>query len=94
MDKIRPIARLAEALEIPPEVWAGVPRVEMVGQLQLRVENHRGLEYYQPHRLVLRTPDGRVVVHGQDLVIAWMDQRAVLVTGQVRSVEFGGASRD
>ncbi|MCY0898766.1 MAG: sporulation protein YqfC [Firmicutes bacterium] len=90
-DKGLSVQRLTELLEIPPEVLVNVPRVEVVGHLQFRVENHRGLEQYDGHRVVLKIPDGRLIVTGQDLVIGWIDRNEVLVTGQVRSLVFKGA---
>lgn len=88
MQKGRTVSRLTQALEIPPEVLVNVPRVEVVGHLQFRIENHRGIAYYQPHRVVLNTPDGRLIVNGQDLVIGWIDRHELLVTGRVRSLVF------
>lgn len=90
MGKGRRINRLTEALEIPPEVLVNVPRVEVVGHLQIRVENHQGVEFYQPYRVVLRTSEGKLVVNGQDLLIGWIDSHELLVTGHVRSVVFRG----
>ncbi len=90
--KGRSIHRLTEILEIPPEVLVDVPRVEVVGHLQFRVENHRGLLQYERHRVVLRIPDGHLVVTGRDLVIGWIDRNELLVTGQVRSLVFKAGS--
>jgi sporulation protein YqfC len=87
-DRGRTIQRVTGMLEIPPEVLVNVPRIEVVGHLQFRVENHRGLEQYQPHRVVLRIPDGYLIVTGRELVIGWIDRNEVLVTGQVRSIIF------
>jgi len=87
-NKGRTIQRFTEILAIPPEVLVNVPRVEVVGHLQFRVENHRGVEQYDPHRVVLRIPDGRLIVTGRDLVIGWIDRNELLVTGQVRSLVF------
>lgn len=86
--KGRGVQRLTEMLEIPPEVLVNVPRVEVVGHLQFRVENHRGLVQYEPHRVVLRIPDGHLIVTGRELVIGWIDRNELLVTGQVRSLVF------
>jgi sporulation protein YqfC len=86
--KGRTIQRFTEMLEIPPEILVNVPRVEVVGHLQFRVENHRGIEQYEPHRVVLKIPDGRLVVTGRNLVIGWIDRNELLVTGQVRSLVF------
>ncbi len=91
--KGRTIQRFTEMLEIPPEILVNVPRVEVVGHLQFRVENHRGIEQYEPHRVVLKIPDGRLVVTGRDLVIGWIDRNELLVTGQVRSLVFKAGQR-
>lgn len=91
--KGRHMERFAEALAIPPEVLINVPRVEIVGHLQFRVENHRGIEQYQPHRVVIRIPDGRLVVSGRHLVIGWIDKNELLVTGEVRSLVFKEESK-
>ncbi|CAB1129625.1 Sporulation protein [Candidatus Hydrogenisulfobacillus filiaventi] len=81
-------ARLSRVLDVPPEVFLNVPRVELVGRLQLRLENHRGLEFFLPTRLVLATDEGRVLIEGRDLAIGWIDRGEVLVTGQVQAVRF------
>jgi sporulation protein YqfC len=84
--------RMAQFLEIPPEVLVNVPRVEVVGHLQFRVENHRGIERYGPDRLILRLPQGHLVVSGRRLVIGWIDRHELLVTGEVHALEFRGWS--
>ncbi|AEJ38906.1 protein of unknown function DUF1429 [Sulfobacillus acidophilus TPY] len=91
--KGKTIQRMTEILEIPPEVLVNVPRVEVVGHLQFRVENHRGIVHYHPHRVVVRLPDGQLIVAGRDLVIGWIDHQEILVTGQVRSLVFRGGRR-
>jgi sporulation protein YqfC len=88
MRRGRNLTRVAQWLEIPPEVLVNVPRIEVVGHLQFRVENHRGLEKYGPDLVVLRLSDGRLVIKGQDLVIGWIDGGEILVTGQVYSLVF------
>lgn len=88
MSKNRAVSRLTQFIEVPPEVMVNVPRIEVVGHLQFRVENHKGLETYRPNRVVLRIPDGHLIVSGNDLVIGWIDRNEVLVTGHVRSLVF------
>lgn len=88
MKKGRAMTRIAQMLEIPPEVLVNVSRIEVVGHLQFRVENHRGLEKYAPDQVILRLADGRLIVQGEDMVIGWIDRGELLVTGQVHSLVF------
>ena len=38
--------RACQALELPADLAAGVPRLELTGDSQLRMENHRGILSY------------------------------------------------
>lgn len=88
MKKGRTLHRIAQMIDVPAEVLISVPRVEVVGHLQFRVENHHGLEAYESDRIVVRTPDGRLTVTGRQLVIGWIDRNEMLVTGQVYNLAF------
>ncbi|MBX5466799.1 MAG: sporulation protein YqfC [Firmicutes bacterium] len=85
--------RVAETLEIPPEVLGGVPRVEVVGALQFRVENHRGVVAFDSSRVLVNLPDGRLLVEGRDMVIGWLDPQEIVVTGRVTAVHWVEARR-
>ena len=84
------LGRIAEFVEVPPEALLNVSRVEIVGCLQVRVENHRGVEQFRPSQIILSLPEGRIVIDGQELAIGWVDREDVLVTGQVSGVRFEG----
>ena len=44
-EKRRPglLERAAQLLDLPADALAGVPRLELVGDGELRVENHKGI---------------------------------------------------
>lgn len=82
--------RLTELLELPADVTLDLPRVLIIGQLHLTVENHRGLVEYSEERVIIGVPTGRLVVLGDDLAIGFIDANEVTVLGQIRSVRFAG----
>ncbi|MCL6561943.1 MAG: sporulation protein YqfC [Firmicutes bacterium] len=79
---------LTQALDLPPEVLGNVPRIEVVGALQFRVENHRGVIAFDPSRILLALPEGRLLVEGKNMVIGWLDPQEILVTGAVETVRW------
>lgn len=87
--------RVAEWLDLPPEALMNVPRVEVVGHLQVRITNHRGVARFGPHLVVVRVPasEGTVSVEGANLAIGWISRDELLVTGQIRHLRFGGGDR-
>ena len=80
--------RLADLFDLPRDVVLDLPRISVIGDLQLLLQNHRGLLEYLPDRVVVAMKDGRLVVRGEDLVIAGVTGEELIVTGRLHAVEF------
>jgi sporulation protein YqfC len=80
--------RLADRLELPKDVFFDLPRIVLVGNLQVSVENHRGLLSYDGKTLVLGLQSGRLIVRGQDLVVGLVGESELTVTGRVEALHF------
>ena len=85
--KERLLERTAEALELPGDVVAGLPRVELTGDRELRMENHRGILAYGSREIQIS--GGRLVVkvRGENLELRAMNAGELLITGALRGVE-------
>ena len=85
--KERLLERTAEALELPGDVVAGLPRVELTGDRELRMENHRGILTYGSQEIQIS--GGRLVVkvRGEDLELRAMNAGELLITGTLRGVD-------
>ena len=78
----------AERLEIPAFGLHGLPRLTLTGSRQLLIEQHRGLTHYSAERIELALQQGRVRLTGQNLRLVAMDKEAMLIAGEIKSVEF------
>ena len=85
--KERLLERTAEALELPGDLVAGLPRVELTGDRELRMENHRGILAYGSQEIQIS--GGRLVVkvRGENLELRAMNAGELLITGALRGVE-------
>ena len=85
--KERLLERTAEALELPGDVVAGLPRVELTGDRELRMENHRGILAYGAEEI--RISGGRLIVkvRGEGLELRAMNAGELLITGAIRGVD-------
>ncbi|MCD8335444.1 MAG: YabP/YqfC family sporulation protein [Clostridiales bacterium] len=77
----------AEALELPADVVAGAPLIELVGKRELRMENHRGILSYDPEEISISGGRLLVRVRGEGLALGAMSGESLLITGTIRSVE-------
>lgn len=74
-------------MDLPADAVAGMPLIELVGDSQLRVENHRGILAYATDEIHISAGKLAVRVRGSGLELKVMNDRELLITGRVRGVE-------
>ncbi len=81
------LARTAQTFDLPADIVAGLPRIELIGNGQLQMENHRGILSYR---------EDEVVVSGGKLLVRIVKGKSVMGTGQSdeKSAEIPRFSRD
>lgn len=65
-----------------------MPRITMIGQLQMYIENHRGVLWFSNQELRLLLTKGQLLIRGENLVIRAILPEEVLVEGIVSQVLF------
>ncbi|HHV08089.1 MAG TPA: sporulation protein YqfC [Firmicutes bacterium] len=79
--------KLAEFLEIPQDIVLDLPRLTMVGNIEITLENHRGIIEYLPERIRLALPQGELMVSGEELVLVSLAQEEVVIRGCIKRLE-------
>lgn len=81
------LEKTAQALDLPADGVAGLPHLSMIGDRELRVENHRGILAYGTEEIHIG--GGRLVirVRGNGLQLRAMNAAELLITGQIFGVE-------
>ncbi len=90
MDKNRKkeglLERTAQVFDLPGEV-VGLPRVELTGRGELRMENHRGILAYGQEEILVSGGKLLIRVRGSGLELKAMTGDELLITGTILSVE-------
>ena len=81
------LERTAEVFDLPGDVVAGLPRVELTGSRELRMENHRGILAYGSEEIHISGGKLIVKVRGTGLELKVMNARELLITGTIFSVD-------
>ncbi|MCI8328541.1 MAG: sporulation protein [Oscillibacter sp.] len=79
---------VAELFDLPADVIAGLPRLEMVGGRQLYVEHHTGLLAYTENQIDANTPAGVLRVKGERLTLLAMTAGELRIGGKIDSLEW------
>ncbi len=79
---------VAELFDLPADVVAGLPRLEMVGSRQLYVERHTGILSYSQELIDVNTSGGVLRVKGEGLTLVAMTGEELRISGSISSVEW------
>ncbi len=81
-------SELADFFELPKDILLDLPRITLLGNLRLVIENHRGLIQYDPAQIRVCLEKGEVILQGSNLNISLISGEEIVVDGQLKGVEF------
>ena len=82
------LVRASQALELPGDAVAGLPRIELLGDRELRMEYHKGILAYGTEEIHISGGKLVVRVKGAGLELKSMNPTELLITGQILSLDF------
>ena len=87
MNKARKILMDAAGyLDLPADVLAAVPKMEVTGFCEFSIEPHKGLLEYEKEQIGIETNLGKIRIVGTDLTIKLMNRNRITVSGELHSV--------
>ncbi len=74
--------------QLPPDILMDLPRITMVGQLHIYIENHRGVLRFSNQELRLRLKQGQLLIKGDAFVIKTILPEELLLEGRIDQVTY------
>ena len=84
--RLRFLERTAEVFDLPADALAGLPKLELVGDGELRVENHKGILAYGREEIHISGGIYLIKISGQDLELRAMTGIELLITGKIAQI--------
>ncbi|MEG0780446.1 MAG: YabP/YqfC family sporulation protein [Oscillospiraceae bacterium] len=82
------LTHVAELFDLPADILAGLPHLEMVGGRQLFLERHRGILAYGDKGIDINTDGAIVRVRGTALELLVITAEELRIGGSIDSIEF------
>ncbi|MGI6552084.1 MAG: sporulation protein YqfC [Bacillota bacterium] len=79
---------VVDFLEMPKDVMLDLPKITIIGDLQLFLENHRGIIEYQRERIRVKISNGELEIKGQDLLLRHLKPDEMAVEGLITGISF------
>lgn len=82
------VNRMTGALELPKDILYGEFRIRMIGNLELWVENYKGIVDYTENRIVLQGKHLCLAVQGKQLSIEYYTNEDMKITGRIHCLQY------
>ena len=84
----RILSDAAEFFDLPADLLVGLPHVEVMGDRQFYMENHRGILSYSGEEICISAEGIIVRVFGKGLELVSMSGEALRIRGDIARVEW------
>lgn len=86
IDEIK--SNFSDILELPKDIMLDLPKITLIGNLQLYIENHKGIVEYGSFRIRVNTNAGILRILGKNMVIKTIVTEEIIIVGEIESLEF------
>ena len=80
------LEKTAQMFDLPADAVAGLPRLELVGDGELRIENHQGILAYGPEEIHISGGAFLIKIAGEGLELRAMTALELLITGRIGQI--------
>ena len=80
------LERTAEVFDLPADALLGLPKLELVGDGELRVENHKGILAYGREEIHVSGGVFLIKIAGRELELRAMTGIELLITGRISQI--------
>ncbi|WP_449537021.1 sporulation protein YqfC [Ferdinandcohnia sp. Marseille-Q9671] len=79
---------ITHKMELPADVMMDLPRITMIGQLHIYIENHRGLLTFSDKEVRLLLKQGQLLIKGSSFVIKTILPEEIMLEGKIEHVQY------
>jgi len=79
---------IGKHLHLSPDVTLGLPKITIIGQIHIYIENHKGLKGFTETELQLASQNGSICIQGSGFVLKLMLPEEILLEGTIEKVFF------
>ncbi|WP_028399246.1 sporulation protein YqfC [Ectobacillus panaciterrae] len=79
---------MTKKMDLPADVLMDLPRITLIGQIHIYIENHRGLLVFSDTEVRLLLKQGQLLIKGSSFVIKTILPEELLLEGTIEQVLF------
>ncbi|MFA6940075.1 MAG: sporulation protein YqfC [Clostridiaceae bacterium] len=85
---IKAAERLSKSLDIPEDVVINIPKITIVGNNEISIENHQGVRYFQQDVIKINSKIGEIILEGDKINIIYMSKTTIVLNGNFTGISY------
>ena len=74
--------------KMPKDITLGLPLITMAGNIEITVENFKGIIEYSDETIRIKVKNGIVAIEGSKLFLTQVTSEIINITGTIRQIKF------
>lgn len=87
-NKINLKEKFTELLMLPKEIVLDLPKITLIGNEQISIENYKGIIEYDSEKMRINTGGGIIKLFGTNLEINNVTTEEIFIIGNLTNIEF------
>lgn len=80
--------KFTEVFELPKELILDLPKLTIIGNRDMMIENYKGVMEYGSARIRVNTGFGIIKITGTGLLIKEITSEDIIISGEIHALEF------
>ena len=82
------MSKIFDAIELPKDIVLGIPYFTMYGNLELIIENHKGIRCFNDELVEILSKSNIISVKGKNMSISEYTKDSIVVEGYIEQISF------
>jgi sporulation protein YqfC len=78
----------SQVIDLPPDVTLDLPRLTLIGNRKIVIENHRGLIHFSGEQMKLAINNGVLELLGNELIIRTISTDEISIEGRIDQLKY------
>ena len=81
---------LARRLNFPKEIIMDLPRITIIGDNEIDIENHKGIILFEEYEVKINSKVGLIIIKGSRFEILFIGGTTISISGIFKSITYEG----
>ncbi|MBQ6820295.1 MAG: sporulation protein YqfC [Clostridium sp.] len=79
---------LSEKLDLPKDVILNLPKITIIADDEITIENHRGIILFERNIIKINTKVKAISIHGENFEILYIGDSTITISGKFKAINY------